>query len=568
MRFTPGPASGMFPSLTPGSIPVLIATLILLALSVPVASCAEPSRSEGTSTEPFILEQTPPDSALTQVLLSLPGQTLTLEDALRLADESSPELGATEAAQKIAEAIVLEQKGLYDPELFAEILVEDTEIPTASVFAGADILQERTTSSSVGARTRLSFGTTIEAAIDSRKNETNNRFQSLNPEYTATGRLEIRQPLLSGFGPNTRAPLSAAEHSLEAAELRTDDVRRRVRADAETAYWEVFAAERDYAVQKLIVDQAASVLRQTELRAEAGLLGPSQVATAEVFLAQQRLARLDREEDLDEASDRLAEIVGTRPRNESRFRTEFEASTIGDSSSESSQDHLRDGSLTNVLGTGLNEEDFLRRALQNNSNLRAAQADLRSLRAREKGARWGMLPRLDLVGSIGGNGLAGRGQPIIFGGDTLSTSVSGGFGDALRESMGMDFRNWSVGVEFRLPLGLREERGRRDRWASEAWRQEQLILESERRTENQVRDALRRLRHGRLRLELAQTAVTAAEVQVRIGLVEFSNGRSTAFELVHLGSDLATTQRELSRAVVSTATARAELKQLMGAIEE
>jgi len=522
--------------------------------------------SQDIANEPLLFDGSPPDSALAEVLRDLPGRPLTLEETLRLASEASPELGMARAALKIATADVQVQKGLYDPELFAEFRVEDTETPNASPFAGADIVEERATVTSFGARTRLGLGTEIEASIDTRKSETNDTFSLLEPRYTTFGQLEVRQPLLAGFGPSTRSPLSAAEHSLQAEEWRANDAALRVREQAETLYWELLGAERDFAVQTLVARRAASFLRQAELRAEAGVIGPNQVATAEVFLAQQRLALLDREEELDAASDDLAELIGTRPIREGRFRTVSDLETLLEDVAPTTGDvsPTERRSLSDVLGSGLDEEMFVERVLEANANLRAARADLDAFLARANGARWGSLPQLDLVGSVGGNGLSGRPQTIDFNGEILSTSIDGGLGDALRESVGLDHHAWNLGVEFSFPLGLREERGQRNRWDGEVWRQEQQILEVRHQTESAARDALRRLRHGGERLRLARMAVAAAEEQIRIGLIEFANGRNTAFELVRLGEDFASTQRELSRAVVGTATARAELKQLMG----
>jgi outer membrane protein TolC len=89
-------------------------------------------------------------------------------------------------------------------------------------------------------------------------------------------------------------------------------------------------------------------------------------------------------------------------------------------------------------------------------------------------------------------------------------------------------------------------------------------VEIERGIESDLRDAIRRYENGSARLELAREGVDAANEQVRIGLIEFENGRSTAFELVRLAADLASAQQELSRALVRTATARTDLYRLVG----
>ena len=62
--------------------------------------------------------------------------------------------------------------------------------------------------------------------------------------------------------------------------------------------------------------------------------------------------------------------------------------------------------------------------------------------------------------------------------------------------------------------------------------------------------------------ELVPWRSAAAQEQVRIGLIDFYNGRTTAFELVRLGADFATAQQRYSQALVRTAKAAAILKQL------
>ena len=77
-----------------------------------------------------------------------------------------------------------------------------------------------------------------------------------------------------------------------------------------------------------------------------------------------------------------------------------------------------------------------------------------------------------------------------------------------------------------------------------------------------MRQSYRELNNGQRRLKAAREGVQAAQEQVRIGLIEFQNGRSTAFELVRLGADFAAAQQRYSQALVRSAKAAATLKQL------
>jgi outer membrane protein TolC len=486
-----------------------------------------------------------PDSALASQLAELAGEPLGLAEALRLALTNATAVGEARAGVQSAQGATRRERGAFDPELFADVTRLSNDLPASSPFSGAAVLETNETVTTAGARMQLTFGTEIEARFDASRLETNSQFAALSPEYRTTGVLEIRQPLLKGFGPAASGELRAAERTLDAADSRYLDTILATRASAESLYWQLHAAERDLAVQKLIAERAAAFLEQTRTRAQAGLTGPNDVANAEVFLAQQQLAEIELEERLDAVSDQLAALMGMRPTG-ARVRYHAVNAPPRD---------LPVEPLDALIG----------RALERNRQLRAAHDELEALRAVERGARWDALPSLDLIGAIGGNGLAGTGREVIFGADTLSVDLDTGFGDTWSQVWDGDFPTWWVGLELSVPIGLREGRGERDRLRAEIERAEQRIAGLRRDLEVLVRARHREMGHGVRRLEVAERGVAAAYEQVRIGVIEFENGRSTAFELVRLGEDLATAQQQLSDALVRTASAHTELRRLTAA---
>ena len=104
----------------------------------------------------------------------------------------------------------------------------------------------------------------------------------------------------------------------------------------------------------------------------------------------------------------------------------------------------------------------------------------------------------------------------------------------------------------------------RDRLRAQVVQAEQQLLAAQRAFEEEVRAQHRELARGSRRLELATRGVSASIKQVEIGLLEYRNGRSTAFEVVRLAADLATAQQRYSAALVRTARAAAVLRQLTG----
>jgi outer membrane protein TolC len=483
-----------------------------------------------------------PDSALQGILAAMEGAPLSLSDAVAHALGNSTSVLTAQAASAAAQGASRREAGRFDPEVFFTFDHLDREEPTASFFSGASVLSTQQDFAAGGVRMNLPIGTSIQASLDAYRLETNSAFASLNPQYTAFGNLSLRQPLLGGFTASARKEAEKADRESEAAQARYEQMVLAVSGQVEEGYWDLYAAERDYAVQKLTRDRAEAFLRETETRARTGLIGPNQVANARTFLAEQEILLLDREEDLDRLSDRLASLIGRRPEaGRSRFLTV--------------DTPPRDFVVEDV-------DALVEKAARNNLNIRAAQSDVEAGRALSDAAFWEALPRLDLTASLGGSGLAGSAQDVFFGGDTLRTTRTGSAGDAMTQALQREFPYWSVGVELSIPIGLRTGLGEQERLEAEVIIAEQRRIQYIRLLEEQVRAASRDLLNNNRRLTAAREGVEAAQEQVRIGVIEFQNGRSTAFELVRLGADFAVAQQRYTQALVRGAKAAANLRQL------
>jgi len=290
-------------------------------------------------------------------------------------------------------------------------------------------------------------------------------------------------------------------------------------------------------------DQADAFLEEARVREGAGLVGPNQVATARVFLAEQEQAVLDRENELDATSDALASLIGRRPAGgETRFRPADEPP--------------RAFPVAPI-------EELVARAEGANPALRALERRVAGLQARARGASWDALPAVDLVASVGGLGLSGTGRDTPF---TDSTWIgrAGVWSDAIEDALARRYPTWSAGVRVSVPLPLREGRGERDRLRAEVARAEEDLEALRRVLDEQVRAVWRELSQSSRRLDLAREGVDASFEQVRIGVLEYRAGRTSAFELVRLGADLATAQQRYSQALVRMARATAEMRRLTG----
>lgn len=485
--------------------------------------------------------QTTPDSALAAALGTLGGSPLTMVEAVAKALENSFLMRDAWGSLASARGALARERGEFDPELFGEFSTASEKQPSASPFTGAAVLHPETSRGQVGARITLPIGTEIEASVVGSRYESNSAFASLNPQYDATGSLTFTQPLLEGFGPAKWGNRTQARRSYEAARLRYEHAQEAARALTEAAYWDLYAAERDVAVALVTKELALTLLKEAEIRFNAGLAGPNQVNTARVFLAEQELYELDAQDNLTRVSDALATLMGTRPDGQTRYRTID----------------------VPERGAPIDSEDaVVDRALLTNRELKAAQEDVRAMQAMASAASWNALPQLDLFGSLGGNGIAGTGRDVIFGSDTLRNSLDTGFGDALDQAIGRDYPSWAIGLRMTVPILPRGRFGERDRLRAEAARAEYRRVQTERTIEEQVRAAHRELFKAQERLSMAETGVSASTDQVRIGLIEYQGGTTTAFELVRLAADLVNAQRRYSATLVRSAKAAANLRVL------
>ena len=487
-------------------------------------------------------QTTAPDSALQVIVENLVGSPISLSEAKDLALQNSTSLGKVKTLYMAAEGNLTKQRGYFDPGFYFNLYYNDLDVPTSSFFAGADVLQTKETTAQTGLTLNLPIGTQLDLELNTYSLNTNSQFAFLNPEYNGFGSLSFRQPLLEGFTANGRKDLTFAEFEYDAAKALYDQEVINIKSEVEIAYWSLYSSERNYGVQKLVRDRAKDFLTETEVREEAGLVGPEQVANAKTFLAEQEILFIDQEEELDNQSDALATLIGTWPESiSSRFKT--------------TETPPADFPIDPV-------DAMIDYALQSNLQLKAIQDEIDASNALVDAANWNILPSLDVLGSISSAGLGGDSQSVIFGSDTLRTTTSGSFGNMLNQVITRDYPGWSIGVELSLPIGFRSDIGEKDRLEALTDNVEQRYIELSREIEKSIRKAHRELMHGNSRLRAAEDGVDAAQEQVRIGRIEFQNGRTTAFELVRLGEDFAKAQRRYSEALVRTVNAVAKLKQL------
>ena len=177
-----------------------------------------------------------------------------------------------------------------------------------------------------------------------------------------------------------------------------------------------------------------------------------------------------------------------------------------------------------------------------------------------------MQPQVDVVGSVTLNGIGGR-QLVRegFAGEP-SAIIPGGYGDAIDQLFGGDFRDWNLGLELSYPLGNAQATALHAQ-AQVAARQQQARIDSaELGVAQEVRQAARSVQTNRKRIDATRVARELAVRRLDAEQKKFEVGMSTSFMIVQAQRDLAQAEANELRALIDYVKAIAAFERVRGTI--
>ena len=381
---------------------------------------------------------TPPPPTVRTPLPEEAQRYLPLDEAIRLALADSDVVrtlagavavasGRTVYDPAIANNGVDQQRAAFDPQLSARNTWTQNEPPTAffdpmnpgqSQFGGIQTENHNFTLDL--SQQNLAGGTTRFGFTNDASRFTPGTFP-LNPQNRYATELSYTQPLLRGAGVlANRVPIVLARIDTERSffQLR-DGVQELVRGTID-AYWAVVFARTDVWARGIQVQQAEELVKFSQARQRTGFANITETAQAQSALAQFKAGLIGAKANLMTREAVLQNILGLPPTEPNRLvpvtpptseRIDFDWNEVTQIAQQRRPDLIE---LKLVL-----EADQQRLLLARNQRQ----------------------PNLDLVALYRWNGLEGR-MPS---GDRIATG-------------GDDATDWTLGVNFSVPLFLRQER--------------------------------------------------------------------------------------------------------------
>lgn len=227
---------------------------------------------------------------------------LTLEDALHRALANSFVIDVQRYNPAIETTRVVEAEAAFDAVFFTNITKNKVDQPTASQLFANDL---DAFDSSYGVRKLLPTGMLVTGFYSLSREKTTLQFQELNPAYTSALALEIRQPLLRGFGIDVnRAWIYIYKNNRRISDLAFQRAVRDTILEVEKAYWALVQARRDIVVTSRLLADFERIYDYLEARRQYDVM-EVQLAETKADLELARAEFVQRRATVFDAEDRL-----------------------------------------------------------------------------------------------------------------------------------------------------------------------------------------------------------------------------------------------------------------------
>ncbi len=231
---------------------------------------------------------------------------VTLDDAVRIALENNYDIKVASYNPIVDTTRIVEAQAAFDAVFFTNIFKNHVDRPSGSQLTATQLDALQT---AYGVRKVLPTGMTMSGQYQLNRTSTTLSFQGVNPEYTSNLVLEMRQPMLRGFGIDYNRSLILINKndrriSRTAFERQVRDSLRQV----DELYWRLVQARRDIAITARLLADFEAIYEYLVARQQFDIT-PVQIAATQANLEQAKADFVRRRANVYDAEDRLAAVL-------------------------------------------------------------------------------------------------------------------------------------------------------------------------------------------------------------------------------------------------------------------
>lgn len=478
---------------------------------------------EHSTSKPVSVEKATPEvtAQITEPNESTPTVELTIEQVRAATLSNNLNLKVELIDPSIAQQVVDEERAKFESVFFGSTDYRRTESPDDSSVS-------RSYSHDVGVESPLHTGGTITTSLPFGKFDSNGGFDGV---YDAAVSVSLIQSLLRDAGTriNTHS-IRIAQYGKHVVDARTKLVAIGILANADIAYWHLFAARRE-----LDVRREQYKLAQDQLKHARGLVESGSAAKIEIVLAEAGLAGrlegvinaetsvLDRERDLKRIMSRKDMPLNSNIR-------------------------ILTATAPNPQGLDLDDEAMVKAALSNRMEMARLEIQLAIDEINIELARNRLLPRVTL-------------------GYTYSSSGrSGTFGTTFEQIANGSSDDHSVGLSANIPLGNQAAEAGLRRARLERLQDQFALEQLELLIRQEVYETVNQLRQNWRRILAADQAVVAARRDYDVQQNQFQLGQRTSTDVLFSATRLGDAQLRRVRAFTEYEIAQVRLARSTGTL--
>ena len=459
---------------------------------------------------------------------------VTLGDVLRIGRLNNVRLRAAELVPQQARLDVLFAEAGFEPELYGSTGYLDSESPTRNAFNPS--VTRTVIDAELGWRQRVITGGLFDLAYRPARFETSGAPAGTFPEkqFTSEWEASYRQPLLRGAWTDYNlAQVTAARYGVSQASHTFDQAVQDTLLEIVVAYWELVFARENWRVLQSALAVAEEQLRITGERIRVNQLAPRDRIADEAEVARGKEALIVAENQIRAREDDLRRLVydATDPK---LWNLNF-----------------RPVAAINVVPPAAEQpfEPIVEIALANRPDVRSQRSAVAVAEVALLQAERDSLPALDLVTGWSSDG------------------VREDINAAFRDSLDQQYPDWSVRLEFAIPIGNHQARARASRAQLEVERQRRLLHAITLDVTKDVREAVRNM------YSLGQSVVASTESErlavsnLETEQVKLRVGASTNFEVQRRNQALREARSRLLRNQLDFRVAESRLLHAQGLLQ-
>jgi outer membrane protein TolC len=473
---------------------------------------------------------------------------LSLEECLVMAIKGNLEVAVEVINPELARLAVSGAGEKFLPALGLSFRRQSTNQPSYSWIQASDSLTGTYSEYSAGIDQLIPTGGRLSLALQSTINNSNTRFQTINPYYGSTVTFDFSQPLLKDFGSKiSRNEILIARNNQKISENEFRDVLLRTVYSVDEAYWNLVYSIDSLEVGRQSLRLAQELLDKNQKEIEIGSLAPKEILSSQSEVALRKADILRGEAVVRDSMDRLRTIISL-PREDRT--TEIIATD-----------------KPSFAAREMSFEEALGQALENRPDLISSRFDQENKDIELGYARNQLLPTLNLNASFWSPGISGT-QVLFLDNNPLSGIIAGKIpGDAsqaFRDALDLKHQNWSVYLTLDIPFNTIFSRA--------AAAQAKLTLDQsirrqrhlEQQAELEIETALRAIRSNYDQVEAYGAARDLARQKLRAEEEKFKAGLSSNYFVLQYQRDLAQARSLELRAIIDYNLSNSLLDKVLG----